>query len=86
MGTVEIESEGTARRREANPTLVSGLSWKPTLPMKLWKDGAPFQWRGKGGPAAHRGQCSATITADYSLNREELVSLLDFMQEHERAH
>jgi putative transposase len=32
MGTVEIESEGTARRREANPTLASGLSWSPTLP------------------------------------------------------
>ena len=32
MGTVEIESEWTARRREANPTPVSGLSWSPTLP------------------------------------------------------
>jgi putative transposase len=32
MGTVEIESDWTARRRETNPTLVSGLSWSPTLP------------------------------------------------------
>jgi putative transposase len=32
MGTVEIESEWTARKREANPTLVSGLRWSPTLP------------------------------------------------------
>jgi putative transposase len=32
MGTVEIESEWTARGREANPTLVSGLLWSPILP------------------------------------------------------
>jgi putative transposase len=32
VGTVEIESDWTARRREANPTLVSEPSWSPTLP------------------------------------------------------
>jgi REP-associated tyrosine transposase len=41
MGTVEIESEWTARRREQNKMLVSGHSCPPTLPQRARKDGAP---------------------------------------------
>ena len=40
IGTVEIETEWTARRREANPMLVSPRSCNPPL-AKDAKDGAP---------------------------------------------
>jgi hypothetical protein len=52
---------------------ISRNAWEVSEPAKSAKPIATITRR--------RGQFLATITADHGLNREELVSLLDFMTE-----
>lgn len=56
---------------------VSRNTWEVSAPAESTKPFATITRR--------RGQYSAATTADHILNREELVSLLDFMQEHKQA-